>query len=39
MATKPDMKPSALSKFNLGYEFDKSWHEAKKEVRVRTDRD
>jgi len=39
MANQSDIKPSALSKFNLGFEFDKSWHEAKKEVRVRTDRD
>jgi hypothetical protein len=39
MANQPDTKPSALAKFNLGFEFDKSWHEAKKDVRVRTDRD
>lgn len=39
MANQPDTTPSVLSKFNLGFEFDKSWHEAKKDVRVRTDRD
>lgn len=39
MATKTHNHPSALAKFSLGFEYDKSWHEAKKDVRVRTDRD
>jgi len=28
--------PSALEKFSLGYEFDMSWHEARKAVKKRT---
>lgn len=31
-------KESLLSKFHLDYELDKSWHEAKKEVKIRTER-
>jgi len=33
-----DHQESLLSKFHLDYELDKSWHEAKKEVKVRTER-
>jgi len=29
-------KPSALAKFSLSYEYDMSWHEAKKAIKVRT---
>lgn len=29
---------SLLSRFHLDYELDKSWQEAKKEVKIRTER-
>lgn len=29
---------SLLAKFHLDYELDKSWYEAKKEVKIRTER-
>lgn len=29
---------SLLAKFHLDYELDKSWQEAKKEVKIRTER-
>lgn len=28
--------PSALDKFSLGFEFDMTWSEAKKAIKVRT---
>jgi hypothetical protein len=37
MAQDTDTKPSALAKVHLSFEFDKTWHEAKKAVRERTD--
>jgi hypothetical protein len=27
---------SALSRFNLGYEYDRTWQEARKEIKART---
>lgn len=42
MATKltqtTEHQESLLSKFHLDYELDKSWHEAKKDVKIRTER-
>jgi hypothetical protein len=37
MAQDTDTKPSALAKVNLSFEFDKTWRDAKKAVRERTD--
>lgn len=37
MAQDTDTKPSALAKVHLYYEYDKTWQDAKKDVRVRTD--
>lgn len=31
-------KPSALERFTIGYEFNKSWHDAKRAIKVRTDK-
>jgi hypothetical protein len=31
-------KSTSLEKFHLSFEYDMSWHEAKKAVRERTDR-
>ncbi len=42
MATKTAQtnttKESLLSRFHLDYELDKTWKEAKKDIRVRTER-
>lgn len=31
-------KPSLLDQFKLGYEYNESWHEAKKAIKTRTQR-
>lgn len=36
MANQTNPKESALSRFNLGFEYDRTWHEARKEVKIRT---
>lgn len=43
MATKEQKvtkteKPSLLDQFKLGYEYNESWHEAKKAIKTRTQR-
>jgi len=35
---KHETSESLLSKFNLAYEWDKSWKEAKQDIRSRTER-
>ena len=37
MAQDSIPKPSALAKFPLSFEYDVTWQEAKKAVRIRTD--
>lgn len=37
MAQEPIQKPSALAKFPISFEYDVTWQEAKKAVRIRTD--
>lgn len=32
-------KPSALDNFNLGFEYDMSWAEARKATKARTDKE
>jgi hypothetical protein len=32
-------KPSALEKYDLSFEYDMSWKDAKKSIRVRTHKD
>jgi hypothetical protein len=36
MAKDSTLKPSALEKFSLSYEYDVTWPDAKKAIRVRT---
>lgn len=36
MSNQTNAKESALSRFNLGFEYDRTWHEARKEVKNRT---
>jgi hypothetical protein len=36
MAKDPILKPSALAKINLSFEYDMTWQDAKKAIRVRT---
>jgi hypothetical protein len=36
MGKDTNTKPSALDKFNLSFEYDISWHAARKAVRIRT---
>lgn len=36
MAKDPILKPSALAKINLSFEYDMTWRDAKKAIRVRT---
>lgn len=36
MAKDSDISPSALTKVNLSFEYDMTWSDAKKAVRVRT---
>jgi hypothetical protein len=38
MAKDPVIKPSALDKFNLSFEYDVTWTDARKSIRVRTDK-
>jgi hypothetical protein len=28
--------PSALTKFSIGFEYDRTWSEAKKDIKIRT---
>lgn len=34
----PTNKPSQLSKFNLGFEYDKSFAEVRRDIKVRADK-
>lgn len=36
MANDSTIKPSALDKVNLSFEYDVTWQDAKKAIRVRT---
>jgi hypothetical protein len=36
MGKESNISPSALEKISLTFEYDVSWHEAKKAIRVRT---
>lgn len=36
MAKDPIMKPSALEKISLSFEYDVTWQDAKKAIRIRT---
>ncbi len=38
MAKDQVIAPSALDKFNLSFEYDVTWTDARKAVRVRTDK-
>lgn len=38
MAKDPATTPSALDKFSLSFEYDVSWTDARKAIRVRTDK-
>lgn len=37
MSKDPDIKPSALAKIQISFEYDVTWQEAKKAIRSRTD--
>jgi hypothetical protein len=39
MAKDQNITPSALEKLNLSFEYDVTWQDAKKAVRVRTHKD
>lgn len=39
MAKDQHITPSALEKLNLSFEYDVTWQDAKKAVRVRTHKD
>jgi hypothetical protein len=36
MGKDSNISPSALEKVSLSFEYDVSWHEAKKAIRIRT---
>lgn len=36
MAKDPIQKPSALAKVHLSFEYDVTWQDAKKAIRIRT---
>jgi hypothetical protein len=36
MAKDPILTPSALEKVNLSFEYDVTWQDAKKAIRIRT---
>jgi hypothetical protein len=36
MAQEPNQKPSILAKFPISFEYNITWQEAKKAVRIRT---
>jgi hypothetical protein len=37
MINESPVRLQALEKFHLSFEYDKTWHEAKKSVKARTD--
>jgi hypothetical protein len=38
MAKDPNITPSALDKLTLSFEYDVTWQDARKAIRVRTDK-
>ena len=36
MSKDPNIKPSALEKVNIAFEYDVTWQDAKRAIRIRT---